>query len=364
MNINIENYKEYFLLYADNELTPGQKKIVDMFVKSNPQLKQEFNGILATVQTPAAIEFSYKSSLLKNDKDAFIDLSNYESRFIEYHDGELGNIQKLFVEDFISEHKELKKAFEQIGLCKTEPDLSVHFTDKESLYHKPAGVVSAFFFRTAVAAAILGFLVWAGYKTIYHSQSEVQTQLATAQTREEPGQPETHTIPPVKQQKSDLKNNHREQEVSTTNEKVSYPRTNHSKTTIRENNYINKVDVTQKELKAVSAITDATPLQEIAHNLPGIAGHIETKQNLNLHPISTREISSPSSSEKNLAASSGKSETKYLVIPGDEANSNYVLTDIPAEKIRQSKFGVFIKKVKRTIDRTNPINRLLNGDDD
>jgi len=46
------------------------------------------------------------------------------------------------------------------------------------------------------------------------------------------------------------------------------------------------------------------------------------------------------------------------------SNNNYVFYDIPAEEFKKSKVGGFLKKVKRIVERTNPITRLLEGNDE
>ncbi|MGN6540453.1 MAG: hypothetical protein ACTHKY_06545, partial [Ginsengibacter sp.] len=40
-------------------------------------------------------------------------------------------------------------------------------------------------------------------------------------------------------------------------------------------------------------------------------------------------------------------------------NQNYVFYDVSAEEFRKSKVGGFIKKVKRIVERNNPITRLF-----
>ncbi|MGN6531919.1 MAG: hypothetical protein ACTHK0_09225 [Ginsengibacter sp.] len=45
-------------------------------------------------------------------------------------------------------------------------------------------------------------------------------------------------------------------------------------------------------------------------------------------------------------------------------NQNYVFYDVPAEEFRKSKVGGFIKKVRRIVERNNPITRIFNGEEE
>src|SRR6185503_8206458 len=47
----------------------------------------------------------------------------------------------------------------------------------------------------------------------------------------------------------------------------------------------------------------------------------------------------------------------------DNKNENYVFYDVTADKFRKTKVGGFLKKVKRVVERNNPITRHLSGDD-
>ena len=79
MNINRNNYEEYFLLYADNELSNAERKMVEVFVKENPEFREEFCMLKLTINIPEEeIKLEDKSFLFKNESSFFIDKNNYE----------------------------------------------------------------------------------------------------------------------------------------------------------------------------------------------------------------------------------------------------------------------------------------------
>jgi len=52
MSINKDNYEEYFLLYADNELSEVEMNNVEDFVKQHPELEEELLMIKLSVSKP------------------------------------------------------------------------------------------------------------------------------------------------------------------------------------------------------------------------------------------------------------------------------------------------------------------------
>ena len=163
MNINRNNYEEYFLLYADNELTDSEKAEVLMFLKENKDLEAEFRMIHHTICKPdASIELGDKSFLLKGDEAPVINEKNYEEVFVLYHDNELSDKQKKQTEDFLTGHAQLKNEFELIGLARLIPEDAVVFPNKRILYRKETGkLVPAIFWRALVAAVFIGCGLWA-----------------------------------------------------------------------------------------------------------------------------------------------------------------------------------------------------------
>src|SRR5437763_9401787 len=93
MNINRNNYEEYFLLYSDKELSAEQKSMVENFVQQNPDLEEEFVMLQQSVVKPDNnITLEDKSSLFRKEafeQDQYINQTNYEEKFLLYTDNEM-----------------------------------------------------------------------------------------------------------------------------------------------------------------------------------------------------------------------------------------------------------------------------------
>lgn len=71
MNINRHTYEEFFLLYVDNELNEGEKKVVEEFVRDNPDLEPELLLLKDSVFTPdETVCFEDKDSLYRHERRA------------------------------------------------------------------------------------------------------------------------------------------------------------------------------------------------------------------------------------------------------------------------------------------------------
>jgi hypothetical protein len=94
MTIDLTNYEEYFLLYADNELSAKDKPLVEVFVEKHPELKEEFEAILQTIISIDEDAKLYNKGLLYRN-DSFININNYEEILVQYFDDELKRKESL-----------------------------------------------------------------------------------------------------------------------------------------------------------------------------------------------------------------------------------------------------------------------------
>ncbi len=73
MEINRNNYEEFFLLYVDNELPAAQRRGVEEFVQTNPDLKEELYLLTETILvSDNNIVFENKEELYKQEQHKVI----------------------------------------------------------------------------------------------------------------------------------------------------------------------------------------------------------------------------------------------------------------------------------------------------
>jgi hypothetical protein len=156
MNINRNNYEEYFVLYLDNELDSESRREVEGFAQQNPDLKAELDVLLQSKLTPDAdISFSDKGSLMRFDS-ASISLANYEEWLTSYIDDELTEGERNDVEVFVAGNPAIQRELNLLQQTKLQPETIV-FPYKESLYRKEekARVIPVRWWRIAAAAVLL-----------------------------------------------------------------------------------------------------------------------------------------------------------------------------------------------------------------
>ncbi|HEY4109737.1 hypothetical protein [Puia sp.] len=145
--ITRENYEEYFLLYVDNELSPAARSAVEKFVGGNPDLREEWETLLQCRVHPDRHEvFPDKEALVQQD-------------LLSYIDGELDEEGRRSVEEFVGRHPSKAIELQQLVLTVSQPDLSISFPDKDSLYRsEKRKIVFLPWMRAGIAAAVLGLV--------------------------------------------------------------------------------------------------------------------------------------------------------------------------------------------------------------
>ena len=371
MNINRDNYEEYFLLYADNELSKTEKKVVEIFVQENPDLKEEFLMIQLTVNTPAQDVTLLDKSFLFQKEAPFINENNYEEVFVLYQDNELSEEKKKETQHFIADNSKYKTDFELIGKAKLIPENSIVYPAKKQLYRKEKSgkAIPIILWRSLAAAVFIGFGVWITFS--YLNKKEVYQPVATTTNNNI----QKSTINETKSDTNNYvqKNGTEEKNIASTKIK--------EKTSIKKNESQIENPVLKEQKKKEESIASneiktknkpveqkmIVPKPDIDYQLASSDKPVKEVQAIPEKtevPIPDNQVAMQVNNINTAIQNVPHAQTVSYVSNADDNNQNYVFYDVPAENFRKSKVGGFLKKVKRVVERNNPITRLFSSDDE
>ena len=157
MKINRHNYEEFFLLYVDNELSAADKKAVEVFVQENPDLQMELMLLQQTIVESDNVVLDKKEWLFMEEG-----IPALQENLLLYADNELSVSDIKTVEALLATDKITRAEWNILQQTKLQPDTTVVFADKQSLYRTEGGRVIGFKWWRAAAAVLLGIGLWAG----------------------------------------------------------------------------------------------------------------------------------------------------------------------------------------------------------
>lgn len=346
MNINRNNYEEYFLMYADKELSAAEKAMVENFVQQNPDLEEELIMLQQSVVKPDNIVLEDKSFLYK--EEGFINTRNYEEIFVLYNDDELNPSGKEETENFILENPLLKKEFELLQQIKYQPETSVVFPNKKVLYKKEENVkVIPMWWKAMAAAVLAGAGLWIGIN--YQQRNNIEPPVAKMTVKQENKSIITPKIISVPAPEVNLADNAKPKQSSA------------------EKEIIEKVKTSKKEALAVSNVNQKinnpdyakhieSPQQDLAVNEPGNIDDNKIKTYPVLEKPVTNIAEQPNKTVTNVSsAQNNYAQTASYINEEETKSDNYVFYNITQEEFKKSKVGIFLKRIKRTIERKNPL---------
>lgn len=362
MNINRNNYEEYFLLYADNELTATEKRVVDIFLQENVDLKEEFLMIQMTVNTPEKEIGLLDKSFLLRKEPSFINENNYEEIFVLYHDGELSKDQRIETEKFVSENPGVQLDFDWIGKAKLIPESSIVYPGKNELYRKEKSgkIIPLLLWRSLAAAVFIGFGIWVAFS--HFDKKELSQPVAKAAPKiEKPilKEAEPAQMLPIKKpmvEEKSLTSSDKIKEKA----RIQYEKAGdkQGKTNEKQIAKTKIIPVIKQKISDGESPDDyqLATTNEPVHNMP--EKMLSTENTVADHAgISRIAETDPDVSKPNYA------RTASYIADADRKNDNYVFYDVSTEEFRKTKIGGFLKKVRRIVERTNPVARLLGEED-
>lgn len=369
MNINRNNYEEFLLLYADNELSFSERQAVEDFLESNPDLKAELQSILDSKLHSEHISFFNKAALYKND--SFITAENYESYFLLYADDELTDEERKETEKYAASTPALQKEFDSIQQTRLVADKEIVFADKSVLYRQeePARIMRISWMRVAVAAAVIGIILSAGVLLFNKKTDDISRGLANKELPADNKAGEKNVVPKTTA-------------VSPTNATEEEKNTaavdkNNKKPVVEKNEWKQQQIITSKSLqqnivaanlsvkenkKVKSTVTNLNdPSYKILKN--DVAGElkktVENGTNAETVKITQPETIVQAMKLKEIVdVAVGPEEinkdVKTAVNTEEDGNkTSFAVFPVSEEKVQKSGLRGLIRKVKRVISRRN-----------
>ncbi len=343
MNINRHNYEEFFLLYADKELSPAEKLAVDDFVMENPDLQEELSLLLSSIlKADNTILFENKISLVREDEAR---IQDHEEKFLLYHDNELSQSEKTATEKLLISNPSLQNEFDLLQQLKLEPDTAIVYPDKNLLYKKDRKVVYMNLRRALAAAILVGAGLWAGI-TYLEKNKTGDNIIPTAK--------QGNNIKPPKQM-IPIADSFNYVTAPTDNIKLPEEKNNRNAVVSSEQN---PMSTPEKSLLPIEKIIpDVTkkpqlPQQDVAIILPKKEEPIVTNPN----SADLANAITSSTEDKIINATQNNFVKSASFLTEEEVKSeNYIFYNVTQEEFRKSKIGIFLKKAKRVIERKNPL---------
>jgi hypothetical protein len=345
MNINRNNYEEFFLLYVDNELSAAERNAVELFVQQNADLKEELNMLQQTVLNADDMVFD-KTSLFKEEATAI------QESLLLYVDDELNVADKLNIEKLIKTDTAVGKELAILQQTKLQPDTAIVFANKNILYRKEAGkVVGLPWRRIAAAAIITGFGIWGTVALVNNNKTTETTIVKNGEVKPTVAKKIQNTV---------------QENTTATKEDTE---TVNTATTITENLVKqpaakNDAPVNNKKQKDIPQQknreeTIAKEIKKPTNNLPKPDYNNFNKPNSNEDAIVTVPRVNTANDKINSGEKIINAVRNNTKVEGYALNTSFTedepVADADEDRSKKTKLGGFLRKVKRLVERNTNV---------
>ncbi|GAC1589295.1 MAG: hypothetical protein NVS3B19_09260 [Ginsengibacter sp.] len=332
MKIDLNNYEEYFLMYADKELSASERISVERFVIENPLLAEEFEFFKAAVLQPDEIYLTNKDQFKKNIEP---EITAEQQLLNLYLDKELSISEAALFEKKLFDNARLAHEVNILKRAIHTPDYNIVFPDKESLHRHEKKGIPIYLMRLAAAAVLLGFGFWVG--SLFISKNDVRSigQSTVTQVIAEkaaPGLPKEQkevVVPSIINEQSPDKTGEQTASMDLPSDK-------------KEQNANHQVAVNNTQPTNNENIDKDITNSIISQEKPA-SGMITQQLAVSEPPIAIQE--------QPLKISTINNNVKPVSYVEQDFNNDDDDKNFPQKEFRKSKLGVFLKKASRTLAR-------------
>lgn len=342
MNININNYETWFLMYVDNELCAREKTEVEQFIEKYPDLQAELELLQAAVLELPQGDTLDKSSLFRSEN---LDINLQEAMLLRL-DNALDSKEEEALASMLAGNDHLQKSWNDLQQTKLDAAELIPFPNKAALYHNEKGrLVSMAFVRWSVAAAVLLAGLFGAVRLL---NNEPATDIPVAIGPK-----------PIEDTGNVLNNMNPEVPPANTSENLAQVVTEPSEKMPGKEDRLQKQATAQIVAYKDAAVPQQQPVHKAQENNTAEAPLVTQ-----LSPMANNETPAfvitpkpkPSNEIIDLDVTPVKeSYAKLALLDEPEANTDRILL-LREEDVAKSKAGAFFKKLKRTVARTANIN--------
>lgn len=369
--INYDNYESFFLMYADNELSPAERLEVETFAATTPELQAELEVMLMTVLPQEPEVFINKSILFKTKESG-----NLQENMLLHLDTELAPQAIKQLDESLAAHPEFAAEYEIFKKTKLDPNDRIEFPYKAGLYkHSEPRVIYMRWAKMAVAAVLVAAGLYTGARFINENDSNNQESATTARILT-PIPADSQIPAPAKV--DDIANTTTRDDAGSTpavtqpanNATIAAPARNNNTATASVAGGIKQqsaaVGVKEPVLLNGDVKKNNPPGNDMAHlatPAPGNKDKLpETLIRINDKAIAAL-INQPGQKtiepivDKDLTPRKNTDNNARIAMLDDELNrnNNHILL-LNEEKLTRSKTGGLLRKIKRVVER-NTINK-------
>jgi hypothetical protein len=245
----------------------------------------------------------------------------------------------------------LQNEFSLLQQVKLEPETSIVFPGKRSLYKKEDdSKVVPFRWKALAAAVLLGVGLWTGINYFQSNKAVIENNkaVATNQQKSSTGKIPVKTV----KQKDDTAL------VTTTNTISPKTQENRFDKAVKKQTHLQQ-NVTIKNIQPVNKseviMVEKKP-KEKNKNVDIVLNKTELKKGNELpQPINTTETIDKTITTTPVVEKGNYTQPASYIADSEIKSENYVFYHITTEEFRKSKVGTFFKKLKRAVERKIPL---------
>jgi hypothetical protein len=357
MQINRQNYEQYFLLYADGELSRSERNAVQQFVTENKDLAIELEMIQATILPKEEIKLLDKNFLYKG-----VDKKTEEQLLLKL-DNELPIKELAAIDALIHNDSTVKASYELLTKTTLDKNETIIFEHKNLLYKKEKDNVVPFgYLRWAAAAMLIGVALFTGVK-MYNNKNNIEPSMVDAGQQ---NKKENNIQSPI-EIKNNTNNKTSTKNIAQNNNAATTPTQSITNNTININSENNFVEPSQKNVNPKNIVTNNNN-QRITNkneenNISNNQNNFITKEDVIIPPINTTTAQvNPTAIAKNTSVETKVNTERLYELENTYAYQNVVLKEeentenkifyMDESKVKKSKVGMFFKRIKTAVQKT------------